>query len=78
LLALLVLARLPHRTGRGYDLQAHQRIPAHPEHLAGHDRLVPAPLKSPTRSADQWFMPTEPIIIILDSSFLAWLFCAVE
>jgi hypothetical protein len=32
------------------------------------------------RSADSWFMPTEPIIIIIGGgeSFLAWLFGAAE
>jgi hypothetical protein len=34
-------------------------------------------LKFPARSTDQWFMPTEPIIIIIDNSFFAWLFCAL-
>jgi hypothetical protein len=37
-------------------------------------------LKFPDSSADPWYMPTEPIIIIIGGgdSFFAWLFGAVD
>ena len=54
--------------------RGHQRTGLHRPPVV---RVISA-LQFPAGSADQWFMPTDPIIILLPGSFFAWLFDAED